>query len=203
MAHRLFASTVAGLCGALVLLAPAPAYADSVRDQQWSLDLLGAEAAWEHSRGDGVTVAVLDSGADADHPDLDGQVLAGRDVVSETDDASDVHGHGTAVAAIIAGHDDDSGVVGLAPEASILPVRVGGERMSETDVAEGIRWAVDHGADVINMSLGSPYGQESVADAVAYAIAKDVVVVAAAGNISEPDDRTRSAIRRGCPAWWR
>ncbi|MGH3713303.1 MAG: S8 family serine peptidase [Micromonosporaceae bacterium] len=171
-----------------VLVAPlvaSPAYADEVRDKQWNLEMLGAHDAWEHSRGDGVVVAVLDSGVDAGHPDLAGQVLEGHDVVEGGTATSDADGHGTAVAAMIAGHDDDAGVAGLAPEAKILPVAVGGERMYDDDIAEGIRWAVDHDAGVINLSLGSEQSSEAIADAVAYAVEHDVVVVAAAGNIDE------------------
>ncbi|MGH3736998.1 MAG: type VII secretion-associated serine protease mycosin [Micromonosporaceae bacterium] len=171
------------------LLVSSPAYADEVRDKQrWYLEALGAEAAWKHSRGDGVVVAVLDSGVDADQADLAGQVLPGYDVVDGDSDASDTDGHGTAVAALIAGHDDAAGVVGLAPDAKILPVRVGSEKMSDSHVAEGIRWAVDHEASVLNLSLGGARPSDEVADAVQYALDHDVVVVAAAGNLDEDGD---------------
>src|SRR5690349_11433592 len=104
----------------------APPVADKVRDDQWQLSALGAEAAWRISTGAGVTVAVIDSGVDATHPDLAGQVLGGLDLVDVGGDGYDDEvGHGTTVAALIAGRGDDArGVVGLAPGAKILPVRV-------------------------------------------------------------------------------
>jgi type VII secretion-associated serine protease mycosin len=174
------------------ILVPAPAGSgDPVRDQQWQLDYLDAREAWQHSDGAGVTVAVLDSGVDATHPDLTGQVLPGIDLVdSTTDGRSDLVGHGTTVAALIAGRSDDArGVVGLAPKAKILPVRVLNKenRYSDaTTVANGVRWAVDHGARVVNMSLGGTGSSEALAEALDYAFAKDVVVVACTGNISPP-----------------
>jgi type VII secretion-associated serine protease mycosin len=186
--RRVLGSGLVAAVAALAVLAATPAYADEVRDKQWSLRMLGAEEAWKVTRGDGEVVAVLDSGVDADLPDLRGQVLAGRNVVDDNDDTSDSDGHGTAVATLIAGNDDEAGVVGLAPEAKILPVKVGGAKMYDADVADGIRWAVEHHADVINMSLGSERSSTSIADAVAYAIDHDVVVVAAAGNIDEHGD---------------
>ncbi|MGH3657293.1 MAG: type VII secretion-associated serine protease mycosin, partial [Micromonosporaceae bacterium] len=181
------AVSVLAAAGAL-LCAPAPGYADEVREKQWSLEMLHARDAWRQSTGDGVVVAVLDSGVDADHPDLEGQVLDGYNTVDENTDTRDVDGHGTAVATVIAGRDDDAGVAGLAPDAAILPVRVGGERMYDHDVAEGIRWAVDHDASVINMSLGSARSSPEMTEAVEYALEADVVVVAAAGNVNDRGD---------------
>ncbi|MFI5955602.1 type VII secretion-associated serine protease mycosin [Cryptosporangium sp. NPDC051539] len=173
---------------ALVAVPTAPAAADTVRGQQWQLSFLQASSAWRYSAGKGVTVAVIDSGVDATHPDLVGQVLPGTDFVDGTTDGrSDVVGHGTAVAAFIAGHDDPNGVVGLAYQAKILPVRVldpRNEYDSATTVAKAVRWAVDHGADVINLSLGSADTAKVLTDAVDYAFAKDVVVVACDGNLS-------------------
>ncbi|WP_205752222.1 type VII secretion-associated serine protease mycosin [Cryptosporangium phraense] len=173
---------------ALVGVPTAPAAADTVRDQQWQLSFLQASSAWRYSAGKGVTVAVIDSGVDATHPDLVGQVLPGTDFVDGTTDGrSDVVGHGTAVAAFIAGHDDPDGVVGLAYQAKILPIRVldpKNEYDSATTVAKAVRWAVDHGADVINLSLGSADTAKVLTDAIDYAFAKDVVVVACDGNLS-------------------
>jgi type VII secretion-associated serine protease mycosin len=162
---------------------------DSVRDDQWQLGLLGAERAWQMATGAGVTVAVIDSGVASTHPDLAGQVLPGLDLVDRTGNGSnDAVGHGTTVAALIAGRGDDrNGVVGLAPGAKILPVRVLDSHNSYDDartVAEGVRWAVDHGADVINMSLGGASASAALAEAIDYAFAKDVVVVACVGNVS-------------------
>jgi type VII secretion-associated serine protease mycosin len=164
---------------------------DPVRHEQWQLDYLDATEAWQRADGAGVTVAVLDSGVDSSHPDLAGQVLAGVDLVDGTTDGrTDLVGHGTTVAALIAGRNDDGrGVVGLAPKAKILPVRVlnrDNRYDDATTVANGVRWAVDHGARVINMSLGGTGASEALAEALDYAFDKDVVVVACTGNITPP-----------------
>ncbi|GAA0263665.1 type VII secretion-associated serine protease mycosin [Cryptosporangium japonicum] len=185
-------TTLASFLAVLVLVgvgAPAaPAAADTVRAQQWQLSFLDAQAAWRYSTGKDVTVAVIDSGVDATHPDLVGQVLPGTDFVDgSTDGRTDVVGHGTAVAAFIAGLNDTNGVVGLAHRAKILPIRVldpRNEYDSAATIAKAVRWAVDRGADVINLSLGSADTAKVLTDALAYAFSKDVVVVACDGNLS-------------------
>ena len=198
-ARRLAAAATAGL---LALGLPVPAHAapgplrepaplagDAVRDDEWHLDTLGVADAWTYANGSGVTVAVIDSGVDADHPDLAGQVLRGIDLVDPKGDGdTDLVGHGTTVSAIIAGRNDDAnGVVGIAPKAKILPVRVLDQENRYDDaiiVARGVRWAVDHGARVINLSLGGNGSSAALAAALDYAFAKDVVVVACTGNTS-------------------
>ncbi|WP_329188842.1 type VII secretion-associated serine protease mycosin [Actinacidiphila glaucinigra] len=194
---------------ALVLLPVVPAHADAVRDADWALDALHAQEAWQRTKGKGVTVAVLDTGVDGTHPDLSGQVLDGKDMVGFGARRGDVAWarHGTGMAGIIAGHGHgpggSDGVLGIAPEARILPVRVILEdkdpqrKKARTTrgsaLADGIRWAADHGADVINLSLGDdsrtahPEAQED--DAVQYALRKGVVVVASAGNGGEQGNR--------------
>ncbi|MEU7825279.1 type VII secretion-associated serine protease mycosin [Catellatospora sp. NPDC049133] len=157
-------------------------------DDQWQLSTLRATRAWQLSDGANTTVAVVDSGV-GEHPDLTGQVLTGLDLVDSSGDGrDDPVGHGTTVAALIAGRvDDGRGVVGLAPKAKILPVRVLDEGNKYDDarvVAEGVRWAVDHGADVINLSLGGGSASDALAEAIDYAFDKDVVVVACVGNVS-------------------
>jgi type VII secretion-associated serine protease mycosin len=162
---------------------------DAVRDDQWHLKALRAADAWRISTGSGVTVAVIDSGVSGGHPDLIGQVLPGLDLVSSGGNGQqDAVGHGTTVAALIAGRaDDQRGVVGLAPDSKILPVRVLDAQNSYQDartVAEGVRWAVDNEADVINLSLGGGVGSEALAEAIDYAFQRNVVVVACVGNVS-------------------
>jgi serine protease len=170
------------------LSAPFPLTGDSVRDQQWHLKTLNVAGAWTYSSGAGVTVAVIDSGVDSSHPDLQGQVLPGLDLVDPKDDGDiDLVGHGTTVAALIAGKDDNAGVIGIAPNAKILPVRVLNQENRYDDamiVAKGVRWAVDHGAKVINLSLGGSGSSAPLAAALDYAFARDVVVVACTGNAS-------------------
>ncbi|GAA0378818.1 hypothetical protein GCM10009541_21670 [Micromonospora gifhornensis] len=167
--------------------------ADQIRDEQWQLDKLGARTAWRTSTGRGVTVAVIDSGVDGSHPDLAGRVLPGIDLVSPDGAAEpDPVGHGTTVAGLIAGRNDDrQGVVGLAPDARILPVRVLDEENRYDDaliVAQGVRWAVDNGAQVINLSLGGSGDSPALAAAIDYAFARDVVVVACTGNLATSPD---------------
>jgi type VII secretion-associated serine protease mycosin len=202
---RLLAATAAaGLTAALSSVpaqaSPAPAAArpvtspepwvgDSVRAEQWHLKTLNVAGAWEYTQGAGVTVAVIDSGVDATHRDLVGQVLPGLDLVDSGGDGdTDLVGHGTTVSALIAGRGDDtSGVVGIAPKAKILPVRVLDRENRYDDaliVAKGVRWAVDHGARVVNLSLGGNGSSPALAAALDYAFAKDVVVVACTGNAS-------------------
>ncbi|MEV7525195.1 type VII secretion-associated serine protease mycosin [Streptomyces sp. NPDC091371] len=198
------------LAALLVTGATAPtAAADTIRDREWGLLALRAEEAWGTTRGDGVTVAVLDTGVDDSHPDLAGQVLPGTDLVGMGAGRGDRAWarHGTAMASIIAGHghgpNRSQGVLGVAPQAKILPVRVileegdpGRAQARESKggaLAEGIRWAADHGADVINLSLGddsdSAHHEAGEDEAVQYALSKGVVVVASAGNGGESGDR--------------
>ncbi|MBX7264818.1 type VII secretion-associated serine protease mycosin [Micromonospora sp. Llam7] len=180
--------------GVPVAYAPDPAERpDQVRDEQWQLDKLGAQLAWRTSTGRGVVVAVIDSGVDGSHPDLAGQVLPGLDLVASGGALDpDPVGHGTTVAGLIAGRNDDRrGVVGLAPDARILPVRVLDEENRYDDaliVAKGVRWAVDNGAKVINLSLGGSGDSAALAAAIDYAFAKDVVVVACTGNLATSPD---------------
>lgn len=148
---------------------------------------LGMPSAWDLSRGSNLTVAVLDTGVDLDHPEFLGRVLPGWDFVNNLPLAADDDGHGTRVAGVAAaGTDNGIGVAGTAWSARILPVKVldaNGEG-TDDDVASGITWAVDNGAKVINVSLGGPDDGMALRDAVNYALARDVVMVAAAGNDS-------------------
>ncbi|WP_328783945.1 type VII secretion-associated serine protease mycosin [Streptomyces canus] len=196
------------LAASVALVPPTAAHADGIRAKQWALDAMHTQEAWQTTKGAGVTVAVLDTGVENDHPDLVGNVLTGKDMIG----FGAVRGqrpwarHGTAMAGIIAGHGhgvgNGDGVMGIAPEAKILPVRVILEdgdparaRARNTRgnaLAEGIRWAADHGADVINLSLGddsaSAHPEAGEDDAVQYALKKGAVVVASAGNGGEKGD---------------
>ncbi|WP_432032252.1 type VII secretion-associated serine protease mycosin [Streptomyces antibioticus] len=196
------------LAGSVALLPAAPAHADGIRGQQWALDALHTQEVWQTTKGKGITVAVLDTGVEADHPDLEDNVLPGKDMVgfgAKEGDRAWAR-HGTAMAGIIAGHGhgyaDGDGVLGIAPEAKILPVRViledGDPQRAKARstrgnaLAEGIRWAADQGADVINLSLGddsaSAHPEPAEDEAVQYALKKGAVVVASAGNGGEKGD---------------
>ncbi|MEO6605175.1 MAG: S8 family serine peptidase [Aeromicrobium sp.] len=158
---------------------------DRYRSSQWALTLFGAETLWKKSTGKSVVVAVVDTGVSARHPDLYGRVLAGYDFVSPGRSVADGNGHGTHVAGIIAATARNGiGIAGLAYQAKILPVRVlnnNGEG-DTAGVARGIIWAARHGANVINLSLGSAANDSAIQTAVSYAQSRNVVVVAAAGN---------------------
>lgn len=163
-------------------LAP-PLSADPGRTEQWGLDDLTAETAWTSATGAGVTVAVIDSGV-SQHPDLGGAFVKGTDLVDGTNGRVDLNGHGTHVAGIIAMTPNNNiGGAGLAPDVAIMPVVVADASGSvrASDSARGIVWAVDHGADILNMSYsGSASSVEQ--KAIQYAQSKGVITVAAVGN---------------------
>lgn len=156
--------------------------ASAARDLQWPLNRMHAEDSWTAATGSGVVVAVLDTGVDAGHPDLAGRLLPGYDALRRKPGVfTDPNGHGTHVAGAIVAH---GGVNGIAPDAMILPVRVMDKNgYGDTlDIVAGIYWAVKHGANVINMSLGSYVSDRAEEAAVRYAHDHGVAVVAAVGN---------------------
>ncbi|MEH0843375.1 type VII secretion-associated serine protease mycosin [Micromonospora sp. CPCC 205711] len=166
----------------------------------WALRRLDPASAWRISHGERVTVAVIDSGVSPDHPLLAGQVAEGRDFngLPAMKGRCDLAGHGTVVAGIIAGREGTGAPYnGIAPAARILPVRVLPDAKESTDrelpvqIGQAIRWAVDQDVQVINLSLAT-FNRPELAEAVDYALAKGVVVVAAAGNRDqEGSDRPR------------
>ena len=184
----------------LLLLAPATTLAQSAPtpndpafEEEWALRHIGAPCAWQHTTGSSdVTVAIVDSGVDMQHPDLVDRLRQdGRDFVDGDDDPSDENGHGTNVAGIIAATlDNNEGIVGLAPGVMILPVRVMNAQGYGSDraIARGIRYAADQGAQVINLSLGATLmvgadtASAQVGDAIRYAQDRGALVVVAAGN---------------------
>ncbi len=159
---------------------------DPRRSELWALDTLEAEAAWEHSTGEGVVVAVVDTGVDASHEDLNGRVIPGASFVDPTTDGTvDGGGHGTHVAGtIVANANNGIGIAGVAPGAKVLPVQVlNHEGWGYTsDVAAGLAWAADNGAHIINMSLGSSKPSELMEAVVDYASGRGALLIASAGN---------------------
>jgi thermitase len=153
---------------------------------QWHLSKIQAPSAWDISTGStSVVVAVVDSGVRASHPDLAGKVLAGYDFIANDSDPTDENGHGTAVAGVVAPASNNSiGVTGVAWLNPILPVRVldAAGSGSYSAICNGITYAADRGARVINLSLGGTSSSRALQDAVNYAWNKKCVLIAAAGN---------------------
>jgi type VII secretion-associated serine protease mycosin len=172
--------------------------ADPVREQQqWVLDALNVEQAWTVSKGAGVTVAVIDSGVDTAVKELRGRVNVGPDMVAGVVTHEAPPGrHGTAMAGLIAGSGQDDGLIGVAPESRILSLplvtdeqpQIGippiedEEMASESPLARALRYAANHGAKVVSMSIGSYGPVKSEREAVTYALERGVVLVAAVGN---------------------
>lgn len=155
--------------------------ADPLWNEQDAVGVSHARTAWQRSEGEGQIVAVLDAAANPTHPDLNGAALVpGIDLIGGAGDPW----HGFATAGIIGSRADNGiGGAGIAPGASIMPIRVCGDYgCPSSAIARGILWAVDHGADVINMSLGAPGYSDVMAGAIRYALDKNVSVVASAGN---------------------
>jgi hypothetical protein len=205
--RRATAAVAAGLAVACAALTAGPALADQVRDQEWWLGALHVRTAWESSKGSGVTVAVLDTGVAPAQPDLAGSVTTGPDYTASGRKAGGPFWgiHGTAVASLIAGHghgaNNADGIIGVAPAAKILSVRVtveSGDPLLANGsiaarlpgaIANGIRYAVGQGAGVIDLPLDpaaltgtTPGGSTAERDAVAYALSKNVVLVAPGGD---------------------
>lgn len=191
---RLVASFAALAIAASIVFVGGSASADSIRDREYWLTQYGITTAWNTTRGAGVTIAIIDTGIDGTHIDLKGAVSGGTDIsgVGSANGQTPIgtsSEHGTMVASLAAGrgHDGSAGVIGSAPAAKLLAISVGfgaGTRSSDDQIADAVRWAVDHGADVINMSLtrNSLEWPESWDSAFLYAFEHNVVVVAAAGN---------------------
>ena len=188
-------AVVAAVVAGLLTLAPTVARADGVREAEYWLDDYGIRQAWTTTMGAGITIAVIDTGVDGSVPELQGAVIGGADFSGlgsadgQTPVGSSNNEHGTMVASLAAGRGSggENGVIGSAPQASILALSIGfgeGTVSSDDQIAAAVRFAVDNGADVINMSLtrNTLDWPESWDDAFLYAMEHDVVVVAAAGN---------------------
>ncbi|MGW7553699.1 S8 family serine peptidase [Streptomyces rimosus] len=198
--RTLRAAVGAALTGALLLTATGTASADQPRSALWPLQAFDVQSIWKKATGKGVTVAVIDSGFRTTHQDLAGALLPGKDFPnpsgSKKEAASpgtDIRDHGTGMAGLIAGRghgpDGSQGVKGLAPDAKILPLT------ADSSTPEATRYAVDHGAKVINMSFVADPSTPDMCESVHYAVEKGVVVLAGVGNDALPNERIPAA----CP----
>jgi subtilisin family serine protease len=163
------------------------------RERQWGLDALRAEQVWSQAHACGATIAVVDSGVDADHTDLVGTVAPGKSVVNRGLGTRDTSGHGTEVAGVAAAaHGNGRGISGLAAGVRILPIAIedAAGQMHASDLARGLRYAIAQDADVINLSLGGPVQSPNVEYWLQRAVEAGIPIVASAGNAYPNDNPT-------------
>jgi subtilisin family serine protease len=198
----------AALTAAIGLVGQAsPAHADGVRDRQWYLDRMHVDKIWKRTTGEGVRIAVIDSGVNPSTPSLRGQVLPGRDAsIPEGGgpDTSDRNGQGTTTAELIAGTGKGGGLQGLAPGAKIIPIRVPMLRHDELPsiydhLDQAIRMALERDAEIITISIGSEYvigaGMTGQRYALRDALAKDVLVFAGSGDNAKKGNKPLAPAR--------
>jgi subtilisin family serine protease len=191
-----------GLAVTALMLVPttgARASNDPSFKNQWSLARIGAEAAWTRTTGTGVRIGIVDTGVDLDHEDLAGRVVestscvgSGGDVAKCQGSAQDDQGHGTHVSGIAAAvKDNGKGVAGVAPDAQLVVAKVMNAQGTGDggDVTAGIKWVVDHGAKVVNLSLGDPaqpitalISENELKDGIDYTWGHGAIAVVASGN---------------------
>ncbi|MBU7001138.1 MAG: S8 family peptidase [Theionarchaea archaeon] len=163
----------------------------------WGVDRIDADLAWSTSTGSGVKVAIVDTGIDMDHPDLEANIKGGFNAIApsgkykDPNNFDDDHGHGSHCAGIVAAVDNEIGVIGVAPEAWLYGVKVldGSGSGYDSDIIEGIQWCVDNGIQVLSMSFGGYEDDQTFHDAIDAAWDAGLLLVAAAGNegYEEPD----------------
>ena len=172
-------------------LKPVISLQDAKQKSGWGITAFELPETWAKvGMGEGVVVAIIDTGCDLDHPDLKENLLPGANFVVPGKSPEDDNMHGTHCAGIICAENNDIGMVGVAPKCKILPVKAlddeGNGNME--NVAKAIRWAADNGADIISMSLGCPNPVQEVRKAIQYAAKKNIVTFVAAGNAGNTKD---------------
>jgi thermitase len=199
---RTIRMSLLGLAAAALVLFPAGgagASKDPSFKEQWGLAKIGAEAAWTRTTGAGVRIGIVDTGIDLEHEDLAGKVVESINCVGSSGDqakcngsAQDDQGHGTHVGGIAAASkDNEKGIAGVAPDAQLVVAKVMNAQGTGagSDVTAGIKWVVDHGAKVVNLSLGDPaqpitalISENELKEGVEYAWSKGAIAVIASGN---------------------
>lgn len=156
----------------------------------WEIKNFNIPNQWKYSQGEGVKVAVIDTGVDLDHEDLKNNLLQGRNFVNKNKDPQDDNGHGTHCSGTIAGEKNSLGMVGVAPKSKIIPVKALDEDGQGliNNIVDAIIWSADIGADIISMSLGAENGTYKLENAIKYAASKGSIVFSAAGNSGENVD---------------
>ncbi|HWO98978.1 MAG TPA: S8 family peptidase [Bacillus sp. (in: firmicutes)] len=169
---------------------------EKVNEVPRGVEMIQARKIWDQTKGKGITVAVLDTGCDTTHPDLKERIVGGRNFTADDggnlDLYNDYNGHGTHVAGTIAAIQSNTGVVGVAPEANLLIVKVldkNGSGQYEW-IISGIHYAIEQKADIISMSLGGPEDVPELHEAIQKAVANNILVICAAGNEGDGDDST-------------
>lgn len=177
---------------------------EQVKEIPKGVEMIGAPKVWEQTKGKGVTVAILDTGCDCSHPDLKDRIIGGRNFTKDDEGNPDVYqdynGHGTHVAGTIAASKNNAGVVGVAPEANLLIVKVLDHRGSGQYewIINGIYYAIEQKADIISMSLGGPEDVPELHKAIQQAVSHNIVVICAAGNAGDGTSSTDEFDYPGC-----
>lgn len=150
----------------------------------WGITAFDLPKAWSITQGEGVEIAVLDTGCDLNHPDLKDNLLEGANFINSQKPPEDGNGHGTHVTGTLVAINNDIGIVGVCPKAKVVPVKVLDDKGNGNmlSVANGIRWAANRGVDIITMSLGAPVKVQEVRKAIQYAANKGIPTFVAAGN---------------------
>lgn len=188
-------AVAAALTASFAGAAPAAVAADA-RSKQWYLDAMNADEIWKTSTGEGIKVAVIDTGVNPETSSLKGQVLKGMDVAeAKGDETDDYSGHGTTMAELIVGTGAGGGLMGLAPGAKIIPFRVSdtelqnNQRVNAFDMEEAIKAAADSEAQIINVSMASDYYSSAIRDAVEYAQQRGKLLFAGTGNSAKKGNK--------------
>jgi major intracellular serine protease len=178
--------------------------ADKVNEVPKGVEMIQAPKIWDQTKGKGITVAILDTGCDITHPDLKERIIGGRNFTDDdggkADEYKDYNGHGTHVAGTIAATKNNNGVVGVAPEANLLIVKVLDKNGSGQYgwIINGINYAVEQKADIISMSLGGPEDLPELHEAIQKAVSRNILVICAAGNEGDGVDSTDEFDYPGC-----